>query len=94
MDIGSMCICMAIGALMCLIFTGIGVCFGRCDKEQFDDDSDVRVYIPHRSGSGSRDKRDYKPTAQEIEDVLYTLRIGASNREKRVIDYLIDKEET
>lgn len=34
----------------------------------------------------------YIPTPEEIEQVLYVLRIGASNREKEVIDYLIDKE--
>ena len=34
-----------------------------------------------------------KPTPQEIEDVLFILRLGASDHEKWVIDYLIDKEE-
>ena len=32
------------------------------------------------------------PTPEEISNVLYLFRIGASNREKRVLDYLIDKE--
>jgi hypothetical protein len=31
--------------------------------------------------------------SEEIISVLYLLRIGASSREKQVIDYLIDKEE-
>ncbi len=32
------------------------------------------------------------PSPEEISNVLYLFRIGASNREKRVLDYLIDKE--
>lgn len=32
------------------------------------------------------------PDPEEIELVLYNLRLGASEREKRVIDFLIDKE--
>lgn len=91
MEIGSITICITLGALICLVFTGIGVCFGRSSKEQHDPDSDVTVYIPLRYRNRSGDKRD-NPSRQEIEDVLYTLRIGASNREKWVIDYLIDKE--
>lgn len=34
------------------------------------------------------------PTPEEIEEILHTFRIGASQREKRVIEYLIDKEGT
>ena len=30
------CIGFLLGALVCLVFTGIGVCFGRSDKEQHD----------------------------------------------------------
>ncbi len=36
--------------------------------------------------------RNEPPDPEEIELVLYNLRLGASEREKRVIDYLIDKE--
>ena len=32
------------------------------------------------------------PTPEEISTVLYLLRLGASCREKKVIDYLINKE--
>ena len=93
MEIGSITICITLGALICLVFTGIGVCFGRSSKEQHDPDSDVTVYIPLRHRDRSRDQRDNPPDAQEITDVLYMMRIAASSREKRVIDYLIDKEE-
>lgn len=39
-----------------------------------------------------KDEGKYVPTPEEIETVLYLLRISASNHEKQVIDYLIDKE--
>lgn len=91
MEIGSIAICLTLGALICLVFTGIGVCFGRSSKEQHDSDSDVIVYIPMRYRNRGRDKRDSKPSPEEIDEVLEYFRIGASDREKRVIDYL--KEE-
>ena len=93
MDVGSIAICITIGALIVFASIGIGVCFGRCDKGQLNDDSDVRTYVPIRDRNRCGNKRDDKPDNKEIENVLYTLRIGASTREKRVIDYLIDKEE-
>lgn len=87
------CIGFLLGALVCLVFTGIGVCFGRSNKEQPDPDSDMRLYVFNRYRNRGGDKRDRKPTSQEIEDVLFILRLGASDHEKWVIDYLIDKEE-
>ena len=86
------CIGFLLGAIVCLIFFGMGVCYGGCDNEQSDDDSDVRIYVLNRHRDRSRNQRDDPPDAQEITDVLYMLRIAASHREKRVIDYLIDKE--
>ena len=95
MDVGSIAICITIGALIVFASIGIGVCIGdRSDKRKSIPDSDVRLYVYNRYRSRGSDKRDDKPDNKEIEDVLYTLRIGASNREKRVIDYLIDKEGT
>ena len=92
MDIGSICLCLTVGALICFACIGLGVCIGvRHDKGQSVSDSDVRIYVYSRDRNRGSDKRD-NPSRQEIEDVLYTLRIGASNREKWVIDYLIDKE--
>ena len=93
MDIGSICLCLTVGALICFVFTGIGVCYGRYDKEQPNRDSDIRIYIPVRHRNRSGNKRDSPPDAREIVDVLYMLRIAASSREKKVIDYLIDREE-
>ena len=93
MDIGSIAICLTIGALIVFASIGIGVCFGRSDKEQHDTDDDVIIYIPLRDRNRRGNKRDIPPDAREIVDVLYMLRIAASSREKKVIDYLIDREE-
>ena len=91
------CIGFLIGALVCVIMIGIGVCFGRCDKRhnttEYGFDSDIRIYVPLRYRDRGRDNGQDIPDKREIENVLYTLRIGASTREKKVIDYLIDKEE-
>ena len=88
------CIGFLIGAIVCLVFFGMGVCYGGSDPEQSDDDSDVRIYVLNRHRDRSRNQRDNPPDSKEITDVLYMLRIVASQREKRVIDYLIDKEES
>ena len=88
------CIGFLAGAIVCLVFFGMGVCYGGSDPEQSDDDSDVHLYVFSRHRDRSRDQRDNPPDAEEIIDVLYTLRIAASHREKRVLDYLIDKEES
>ena len=85
MDIGSMCICMAIGALIVFASIGIGVCFGRIDKKQPDPDSDVNVYIPMRHRNRSSNKSN-PPTFEEKIMVLNTLRVGASVLEQKVID--------
>ena len=71
------CIGFLLGALVCLVFTGIGVCFGRSDKEQHDSDSDINIYVPmrHRNRSGNKKIM-----------VLNTLRVGSSAFEQRIID--------
>ena len=86
MDIGSMCICMAVGALIVFASIGIGVSYGRCDKGQHNDDSDVRTYIPCRDRGRSSHKRDDKPTYEEKIMVLNTLRVGTTIWEHKVID--------
>lgn len=91
MEVGVIVICIVTGALICFALFGIGVCIGRCDKEQSNRDSDIRIYIPMRYRNRSGDKRDSKPSPEEIDEVLDYFRVGASDCEKRVIDYL--KEE-
>ena len=86
MDIGSMCICMAIGALIVFVSIGIGVCIGRIDKKQPDSDSDVNVYIPMRHRNRSGNKNNNPPTFEEKMMVLNTLRVGTSGFEQKVID--------
>lgn len=88
------CMGFLLGAITAIIFVGIGVCFGRSDKRELDNDSDVRVYIPDRDRNRSGNNGQLKQMdPKEVMTVLYLLRIGASNKEKHVIDYLIDKEE-
>ena len=81
MDIGSICLCMAIGALIVFASIGIGVCFRRCDKGQHDSDSDIRIYIPmrHRSRSGD------KPNYEEKLIVLETIEVGCTEYERTVL---------
>ena len=86
MDIGSIAICLTIGALIVFASIGIGVCFGRCDKGQHDTDSDFRIYIPMRHRNRSGNKRDDKPTYEEKIMVLNTLRTGTTIWEHKVID--------
>jgi len=86
MDVGSIVICLVIGALICFVFTGIGVCIGRDNKGQLNDDSDVRTYVYSRYRNRSRDKRDDKPTYEEKIMVLNTLRVGTTIWEHKVID--------
>ena len=80
------CIGFLLGALVCLVFTGIGVCFGRIDKKQPDSDSDVNVYIPMRHRNRSGNKNNNPPTFEEKIMVLDTLRVGSSAFEQRIID--------
>lgn len=54
MDVGSIVICLTIGALICFVFTGIGVCIGRDYKRQLDGDSCVHSSVTVRSGDRCR----------------------------------------
>ena len=86
------CIGFLIGAITAIIMIGIGVVIGN-HKDTPNRDSDVSIYIPMRYRSRGWNQRDCKPTSEEIVDVLCVLRLGASEYEKSIIDYLIDKEE-
>ena len=80
------CIGFLLGALVCLVFTGIGVCFGRIDKKQPDSDSDVNIYVPMRHRNRGGNKNNNPPTFEEKMMVLDTLRVGSSAFEQRIID--------
>ena len=88
MDIGSICLCLTVGALIVFASIGIGVCFGRCDKGQHDSDSDIRIYIPvrdrNRRGNNGSNKR---MEAEEVINGLQIIRMAASRQEKEYIDY-------
>lgn len=92
MEINIFCITLSLIMAVCLV--GIGVQLGRSDKEQLNDDSDVRIYVPDRHRNrGSDNGHTEQMDPEEITAILYLLRIGATSREKQVIDYLINKEE-
>ena len=86
MDIGSICLCLTVGALICFVFTGIGVCIGRDYKEQHDSDSDINIYVPMRHRNRGGNKNNNPPTFEEKMMVLNTLRVGSSAFEQRIID--------
>lgn len=86
--------CVTLTAIMAVLLVGIGVTIGRDDKGQLNDDSDVRIYVPDRDRNRSSDHGQFEQMdPEEVTAVLYLFRIGATSREKQVIDYLIDKEE-
>ena len=86
------CMGFLLGALVSTIMIGIGVCYGN-HQDVCTRDSDVNIYVPVRYRHRSRTERVYQPTSEEVTDALYVLRLGASDHEKDVIDYLIAKEE-
>lgn len=65
----------------------VGLLVERESNGNSDNTSDPDVTAGQCDGMDRPD-----PTPEEISNVLYLFRIGASNREKRVLDYLIDKE--
>lgn len=86
--------CITLTAIMAVLLVGIGVQLGRSDKGQLNNDSDVRIYVPDRNRNrGSNHGQLEQMDSEEVTAVLYLFRIGATSREKQVIDYLIDKEE-
>ena len=91
MEIGSIVICITLGTLICFVFFGVGVCFGRDSKEQSNGDSCVHSSVDFRSRNRCGDKRDVPPTYEEKIMVLDTFSVGASSLEKRVINSI--KEE-
>ena len=86
--------CITLTAIMAVLLVGIGVQLGRSDSRQLNDDSDIRIYIPNRHRDRSSDHgHTERIDPEEVTNILYLFRIGATSREKQVIDYLIDKEE-
>lgn len=82
------------GAIFAVIVCGAGIIYGRHDNGQSNTDTDVRVYVPMRRRRGGGNYGHTEPMEpEEVTAVLYLFRIGATAREKQVIDYLIDKEE-
>ena len=76
-----------LGALMAIIFVGIGVCFGRNDKEQLAAPDDVRIYIPDRD----RSRRSVvRYSAEEMTFVLDNVKRMTHGEERKIMDAIID----
>ena len=87
------CIGFLLGALVCLVFTGIGVCFGRSDKEQSVSDSDVRIYVYSRDRNRGGNKRVHQFSNQEMIFVLHNLKRLTHGWERDIIDAMIEEKE-
>ena len=87
------CIGFLLGALVCLVFTGIGVCFGRIDKKQPDSDSDVNIYVPMRHRNRGGNKRVHQFSNQEMIFVLHNLKRLTHGWERDIVDAMIEEKE-
>ena len=93
MDIGSICLCLVVGALIVFASIGIGVSYGRCDKGQLDDDSDVRTYVPVRHRSRGGYKRVRKFSKEEMSFVLNDVKWLTHGWERDIMEAIIDEIE-
>ena len=88
--------CITLTAIMCVCLVAMGYVVGRevnddvIDKNSTertnDVDSDCRIYVPCRNRNRSGNRSD-NPQMEEVIDVLNTMRVGASEKEKAAIDY-------
>lgn len=89
MDLGSICLCLVVGALIVFASIGIGVCYGRNDnrdnQRQSDGDSDVRTYVYRRDRDRSRNNRCHISMDEKIM-VLRNIRRLTHGWEREVID--------
>ena len=83
-----------IGGIVATISFAVGViCESeRSNTRQHNTDSDIRLYIPVRDRSRSSSERSDKPVdKEEMRMVLEYFRIGATSKEKKVLDAVIDR---
>lgn len=85
-----------LGAVVAVIFVGIGVMFGdvRNNKAGCDADSDMRVYVPCRNRSRRRDHRrivSHGEKAVILTVLLHTYKNTLTTHEKDVIQLMIDE---
>ena len=60
------CIGFLLGAVVCLVFFGMGVCYGGCDSKQPDDDSDADTAAPEQDcPHGGKDALQGQPLAPD-----------------------------
>lgn len=74
------------GMILAVIFIAGGAVYARYTEKSNAVDSDIRVYVPCRDRDRSGGQRD-NPQVDEVIDVLNTMRVGASEKEKAALDY-------
>lgn len=74
------------GMILAVIFIAGGAVYARNTEKSNDVDSDIRVYVPCRDRDRSGNQRDNQQV-DEVIDVLDTLYVGASSKEKAALDY-------
>ena len=86
------CIGFLLGAIVCLVFVGVGVCISdRDNKGQPCDDSDVRIYVLSRHRDRSRNQRIYKQhSKEEMSFVLHDVKRLTRGWEREIMDAAID----
>jgi hypothetical protein len=72
--------------IIAVIFIAGGALYARNTEKSNDLDSDCRIYVPCRNRNRGGDQRD-NPQVEEVIDVLNTMRVGASEKEKAALDY-------
>ena len=92
------CIGFLLGAIVCLVFFGTGVCVGdRSDKGrdngQSIPDSDVRIYVYNRDRNRGGNKRVYKYSDEEMIFVLHNLKRLTHGWERDIVDAMIEEKE-
>lgn len=74
------------GMILAVIFIAGGALYARNTEKSNDVDSDCRIYVPcrdrDRSGNNGCDQ-----SVEEVIDVLNTMSVGASEKEKAALDY-------
>ena len=77
MDIGSICLCLAVGALIVFASIGIGVCFGRCKRVRKYSNEEM-IFVLHNL------KRLTHGWERDIVDAMIEEKEGKVNERKKM----------
>ena len=78
-----------IGIFTAIIFVGIGVCFDKFTKGEFDGDSDVVIYVPSRDrnrGSNNRCDISDEGLAAILRAIVYTGALADDTERRYVLE--------